>query len=559
MSGYRVDALFDRRVPMRDGVELSADVYLPSSDEPAPVVVIRTPYGNHVEDGVVPRALEFAAAGYVCVVQDVQGRFDSDGEWYAFRSEAADGKDTLDWVAEQPWCNGRVGMSGGSYLGIVQWAAAMEGPARLDCIAPRVAPRDLHSGIYYHQGALNLYTALGWNTLNNAAGQQPVGMYDWDRYLRVLPLQELEDAGGKAMPHLRDLIRHPNRDGYWDESGYTVDPERVTVPTLMYSGWYDIFVKGTFENFTEMRAQGGSPEARKPRLVCGPWIHQLNVATEVGDIEFGPGAEFDLNGLEIRWMDRWLRDERNGVEDEAPLLLYIMGGGGWREEYEWPLARTDWQKWYLHSDGHAPTGHGDGTLSVEASEDEQADRFTYDPDSPVPTIGGNTCCWPEIVPWGPMDQRPVEERPDVLCYSSAPLEADMEVTGPIKVTLYASSSAPDTDFTAKLVDVYPFGCAVNIVDGIVRARYREGPADPSPIEPGRVYEYEIDLGPTANVFRRGHRIRLEVSSSNFPHYDRNPNTGHEFGKDAELRVAEQTVLHSAEYRSHVVLPVVPAS
>ena len=257
-------------------------------------------------------------------------------------------------------------------------------------------------------------------------------------------------------------------------------------------------------------------------------------------------------------MDRWLKDERNGVEHEAPLLLYIMGGGGWREEHEWPLARTDWQKWYLHSDGDAPTCHGDGLLSVEAPGDEPVDCFTYDPDSPVPTIGGNTCCWPEIVPWGPMDQRPVEERPDVLCYTSPPLDADMEMTGPIKVTLFASSSAPDTDFTAKLVDVYPFGCAVNIVDGIVRARYREGPTDPSPIEPGRIYEYKIDLGPTANVLRRGHRIRLEVSSSNFPHYDRNPNTGHEFGKDAQVRVAEQTVLHSDAYRSHVVLPVVRA-
>ena len=559
MTSYRVRALFDRRVPMRDGVELSADVYLPTSDEPAPTILIRTPYGNHVEDGVVPRALEFAAAGYVCVVQDVRGRFDSDGEWNPFRPEAADGNDTLDWVAKQPWCNGRVGMSGGSYLGMVQWAAVMEGPAMLDCIAPRVAPKDMHAGIYYNQGALNLYTAVGWNTLNNAQGAQPVSVYDWDRYFRVLPLRDLEEAGGKAMPHLRDLIRHPDRDAYWQVPGFTVEPERVTVPTLMYSGWYDIFVKGTFQNFVEMRERGGTPEARKPRLVCGPWVHQINVATEVGDIDFGPDSLYDLDGLETRWMDRWLKDERNGVEDEAPLLLYIMGGGGWREEREWPLARTERQNWYLHSDGDAPTCHGGGALSTDSPGDEPADHFSYDPDLPVPTIGGNTCCWPEIVPWGPMDQRPVEERRDVLCYTSRPLAEDMEVTGPIKVILHARSSAPDTDFTAKLVDVFPFGCAVNIVDGIVRARYREGPTNPSLIEPGRGYEYEIDLGPTANIFRRGHRIRLEVSSSNFPHYDRNPNTGNEFGTDAELRTAEQTILHSAEHPSRLVLPVVPAS
>jgi putative CocE/NonD family hydrolase len=265
----------------------------------------------------------------------------------------------------------------------------------------------------------------------------------------------------------------------------------------------------------------------------------------------------DLESMELRWFDHWLKGIDNGVTKEPPLRLFIMGINAWRDEHEWPLARTQWQKWHLHSGGRANSLLGDGTLSLDAPGDESPDTFTYDPNFPVPTLGGNNCCSPHIVPWGPYDQRSVEMRGDVLCYTSAPLAEDLEVTGPVKLVLYAATDAPDTDWTGKLADVRPDGYAMSLCDGIVRARYREGRTAPKPPQAGKVHEYEIDLWVTGNVFRKGHRIRAEVSSSNFPRFDRNLNTGREPGMEAEMRTAHQTVHHTRAYPSHLVLPVIP--
>jgi putative CocE/NonD family hydrolase len=263
-----------------------------------------------------------------------------------------------------------------------------------------------------------------------------------------------------------------------------------------------------------------------------------------------------LEALELRWFDHWLKDMDHGITSQPPMRLFIMGINEWRDEYEWPLARTNWQKWYFHAQDGANTVLGDGTLSTTPPADEPPDHFVYDPRYPVPTTGGNTCCSPEIVPWGPYDQRPLEMRSDVLCYTSDALTEDIEVTGPIKVMLYAETDATDTDWTAKLVDVFPTGYAMNLCDGIVRARYRESLINPTNLEPNKVYEYAIDVGVTGNVFRKGHRIRVEISSSNFPRFDRNPNTGHPFGLDTELRDARQTVLHSYGHASYIMLPVI---
>jgi putative CocE/NonD family hydrolase len=289
----------------------------------------------------------------------------------------------------------------------------------------------------------------------------------------------------------------------------------------------------------------------------GPWTHSLNSSTRVGDIDFGASSLQDLDMLELQWFDAWLKGINNGFLDEPPLRLFIMGVNQWRDEHEWPLARTDWQTWYLHSGGNANTLRGDGALSTEPPAHEPTDHFIYDPRFPVQTNGGNNCCSPHIVPWGPYDQRPVEMRSDVLCYTSDPLPADSEVTGPIKLVLYAATDAVDTDWTAKLVDLSPSGYAKNLTDGIIRARYRESTTHTTLLEPGRVYAYEIDLGVTGNVFRKGHRIRLEVSSSNFPRFNRNLNTGHKFGSDQTMQVAHQTIHHSKDYPSHLVLPVIP--
>ena len=276
-----------------------------------------------------------------------------------------------------------------------------------------------------------------------------------------------------------------------------------------------------------------------------------------GDIDFGVASMLDLDAIELRWFDYWLKGIDNGVIGDPPLRIFVMGINQWRDEEEWPPARTDWQEWHLHSGGHANTAIGDGVLSRSVSTDEPSDQFIYDPNYPVQTLGGANCCTPDLVPWGPYDQRPVEMRSDVLCYTTEPLEADVEVIGPITVILYAATDGLDTDWTAKLVDVSRTGYAMNLCDGIIRARYRDSFTDLCLLDPGMVYEYTIHVGATANVFRRGHRIRIEISSSNFPRFDRNPNTGHPFGKDAELRTAKQTVLHSAEYPSRIVLPVMP--
>jgi hypothetical protein len=309
-----------------------------------------------------------------------------------------------------------------------------------------------------------------------------------------------------------------------------------------------------------MRANGGSGRARAhQRLLIGPWLHGP-MSGLVGEVDFGVRASADLvlpDELQLRWFDCWLKGEENGILDEPPIRLFVMGENAWRTEHEWPLARTRYTRYYLHSGGAANTLHGDGALSPEAPSDEPVDTYVYDPRNPVPTRGGGLCCWQAALPPGAYDQREVEARPDVLVYSTAPLERDLEVTGPLEVHLWAATSAPDTDFTAKLVDVGPCGYARNVQDGIVRARYRLSPQEARPIEPGAAYEYTIDLQATSNLFLAGHRIRVEIASSNFPRYDRNPNTGHPAGANAELWPATQTILHDAAHPSYIVLPVVP--
>ena len=329
---------------------------------------------------------------------------------------------------------------------------------------------------------------------------------------------------------------------------------------LQIGGWYDVLVRGTFHHFTEMRKHGGSELARQnQRAVVGPWIHSACSTTFAGELDFGAISMLDLREIELRWFDHWLKGKDNGAERDAPLRIFVMGANEWRDENEWPLARTQFTPYYFHSGGGANSLEGDGGLSTAPPAGEPADGFVYNPAFPVPTRGGNTCCNPELVPWGVYDQRPLEYRNDVLVYTSEPLEEDLEVTGPISVTLYASTDGRDTDFTAKLVDVHPDGYAVNLCDNIMRARYHESREYQTLLEPGRVYEFTIDLWMTSNVFLKGHRIRVDVSSSNFPRFDRNPNTGNPFGQDTELRTARQTILHDEAHPSHILLPVIPKS
>lgn len=554
MINYDIEMRLDVKVPMRDGVCLSVDIYLPRGAPPCPAVLIRTPYSNN-NDALIQQGRRLAANGYACVIQDCRGRWDSEGEFYPFR-EAEDGYDSQEWVGRQPWCNGKLGTVGASYLGLVQWAAAPLRSSHLVCMAPRVMSCDFHGGIAYPGGAFQLGVMLTWGMRSNARTAQSIDYHNWTEAFRTLPVFALDEAAGRHIQFWKDWVRHPAFDDYWRA---LADPDpyaEISAPAYIMGGWYDLFVNDTFRSFAGMRRHGRTGAARHSRLIVGPWAHALSASTRVGDVDFGPQSLYDLDTEEQRWLDYWLKGRSNGIADEPPLKLFIMGRGEWRDEWEWPLTRTEWRTAYLDSGGSANTLRGDGRLVFSAPQDAGADRFSYDPRYPVQSVGGNNCCSPEIVPWGPYDQRDVEMRPDVLCYTSDPLAEDLEVTGPIELVLYAATDGRDTDWTAKLVDVSPTGYARNLCDGIIRARYRQGMAATALLEPGEIYEYLIDVGVTGNLFRAGHRIRLEVSSSNFPRFDRNPNTGGRFGMDRELRTACQTVYHSLRHPSHLRLPVI---
>jgi uncharacterized protein len=555
---YAVRMVFDVKVPMRDGARLSADVYLPDGPGRFPTVLLRTPYDNNT-DLLIQKGRRLANHGYACVIQDCRGRFDSEGSYEPFVNEGPDGFDTQEWVGQQDWCDGRIGMAGASYLGLVQWTSAPLRSRYLTCLAPRVMAADLFSGLSFPGGALQLNVLMSWGMRTSGHTAQSIDYDNWREAFRALPLWEADRAAGRDLPFWRDWLEHATYDEYWASQNVEARWGEIAAPALNMGGWYDLYSSHTFRAFAGLRAQGRTPEARASKLIVGPWPHALSTSTKTGDVDFGAASMVDLEALELRWFDHWLKGIDNGIMDEPPIRLFIMGTNVWRDEHEWPLARTDWQRWYFHSGGRANTLLGDGALSPDEPADEPADTFVYHPEHPVPTVGGNTCCSPHIVPWGPYDQRDVEMRGDVLCYTSEPLGRDLEVTGPITVVLYAATDAPDTDWTAKLVDVRPSGYAVNLCDGIVRARYRESVTEPTLLTPGEVYRYEIDVMVTGNVFRTGHRIRVEISSSNFPRFDRNQNTGHPIGRDREIRVARQTVWHSRAHPSHIVLPVIPAA
>ncbi len=568
----------DIPIPMRDGTVLKGDLYRPDGPQKFPVLLNRTPYGK---SGPMIRLaldpLRAALRGYNVLIQDCRGRYRSAGTWTCFMSETLDGYDTIEWAAHQPWADGQVGTWGSSYMGVTQWLAATQAPPSLKAMAPALTACDYHNGWTYQGGAFSLGFNLSWTMTalapdrlmkerakNPAAaaelGQVIGGIDEMRQWLDVLPLRELPMFRLGA-PFFFDWLDHPAYDSYWRSIDIEAHHERIAVPAFNIGGWYDIFLGGTLSNFLGMRSHGATPDARAgQRLLIGPWAHGLPRANMAGEVDYGFRAaplSIEQDRLILNFFDHCLKGIEHGAAP-APVHLFVMGPNRWRDENEWPLARTDWQRFYLHSRGCANSAAGDGVLATQPPGDEPPDSFVYNPLDPAPTRGGGLCCSPSVVPGGAFDQSAIERRTDVLVYSSEPLGEDLEVTGPIMLTLYASSSAPDTDFTAKLVDVEPDGYARNLTDGIIRARYRESRSDAVMLKPGEVYEYTIDVGATSNVFKAGHRIRLEISSSNFPRFDRNPNTGHDLFADAETRPALQTVMHRAGCASCLILPVIPA-
>ncbi|HLV99153.1 MAG TPA: CocE/NonD family hydrolase [Ktedonobacterales bacterium] len=581
-QGVHVD--FDVPATMRDGITLRANIYRPAAEGAYPVLLTRLPYGKDFPLGSsVLDPVKAARQGYITVVQDTRGRFTSEGDWYPLRDEGPDSYDSIEWAATLPGSNGKVGTYGASYFGFTQWVGAIQSPPHLAAMVPYITWANPHDGVFSRGGALELGIQASWlletglDTVLRRERGNPDPRVGYAKMVALaqeidrLPAEGYQSLPLKAFEPFRrtnlgesffDGIEHPFAPEYSAPSTILGHHGKVNVPCYNAGGWYDIFLAGTLRNFQEMRAHGATPEARQARLLIGPWSH-TNASNTVGDTAFGYGAsaalinlQIDFMSLQLRWFDRWLKGIENGVDREPPVKIFVMGENVWRDEQEWPLARALPTPFYLHSGGHANTLEGDGSLTTELPSDESADRFEYDPLNPVPTLGGSLLM-PAVYRSGAINQQPIERRDDMLVYTSAPLEHDLEVTGPITVTLWAASSAPDTDFVARLVDVHPDGFARNLTDGIIRARYRHGLQTPELLEPGKAYEYTIDLWATSNLFKAGHRIRLDITSSNFPRWDRNLNTGHEIGADAEVQSATQTILHSREYPSHVLLPVVP--
>ena len=564
---------------MRDGVVLYADVYRPDGPGPFPTILQRTPYDKSAPlSAQMLDPIKAAKAGFAHVIQDTRGRFTSEGRFYCFADDVEDGYDTVEWAASQPWSNGKVGMVGASYVGATQWLAASTRPPHLACIAPNVTASNYHDGWTYQGGAFELGFNVSWTLLQltlanfNAAsrgknvaearrGDLLAAVDGMDDSFLHLPMQGFPPLKDGLADYFYDWLAHPDFDDYWKKLCIEEHHGNIATPALNIGGWYDIFLGGTIRNYLGMGKHGATDDARRgQKLLIGPWQHGSRGTSMAGNHYFGVAADamaLGLDEMHLRWYDYWLKGVDNGILDEAPVRIFVMGDDVWRDEQEWPLARAQDTKFYLHSGGKANTRHGDGSLSVGPPADEPTDVFLYNPADPVPTRGGQLCCNPYFATNGAFDQMQIEERADVLVYSTPPLERDVEVTGPVTVTLWAATSGADTDFTAKLVDVCEDGCARNLTDGIIRARYRDSMSSPSPVEPGRAYCYTIDLWATSNVFKAGHQIRLEVSSSNFPRFDRNTNTGKLIAGDAELKPALQTVLHNAGHPSHVTLPIVP--
>ncbi len=547
---------FDQRVPMRDGITLSADIYRPMDSSPIsrkyPVILTRTPYMKLSERMLVP-AKYFAERGYVFVAMDVRGRGDSDGTFVPYFNEGQDGYDAIEWCASQPWSDGNVGTIGSSYPGCIQWLAALQKPPHLKAMVVRVTPSD---PFVETPTGLPSPMTLCWLHYVSGHMNQLMEAVDWERVYEHLPLITMDERAGRHNSNWRANSEHPQLDDYWEPLCYQNKFDQVDVPILHISGWYDDEQIGTPLNYIGMTTHGATPTARaSQRLLMGPWGHVVNTTTKLGEVDFGPQALIDMRAEELRWFNRWLKGYTNIsiTPEEFPVRIFVMGANEWRDECEWPLAHTQWTSFYLHSGGSANSRFGDGTISTSKPEAEPVDNYQYDPAHPVPFITDTTSS--QI--GGPDDYSAIERRDDVLVYVTEPLQAEVEVTGPVRVDLYASSSAPDTDFMAKLVDVWPSGFTQRLCDGMVRARFREGMDKPSLIEPGKVYHFSINCWNTCQVFKVGHRIGLEISSSAYPKFDRNLNTGAQLGVTTEMAIAEQRIYHDVEYPSAVVLPIIP--
>ncbi len=560
---------------MADGVRLATDVYRPSGAQGAlPVILMRTPYGKG-GSGPTADARMFASHGYVVAVQDVRGKGESEGLFEFYSHDLVDFESTVDWLVGQPWSSGRVGTYGCSYLGEVQILQATTRNPHLRAMIPQASAGGtgkaggryrFFSGVT--GGAYELHQALGWFPragvkVRASSGAQAPFEVDYAEAQWMLPLRSILRRIGAPPNDFELYVTTPLHSDVWDRKGFLADDDEIDVPALFVNSWYDYGVGDTLHQFEFFRERATSARARSgQRLVVGPGTHCSSEEGRENDVigarEAGD-TRLDLWRIYLAWFDHWLKDDPESLRGMPLVHYYLLGADEWRTSDVWPLEGTASTPLFLASGGSANTVAGDGLLRFDGPPGEaSSDRFVYDPARPVPSLGGPLCCTAsqEALP-GSYDQRPVEQRDDVLVYTTEPLREPLAVVGPLELVLYVSSSAPDTDFTAKLVDVYPDGRAFNVQEGILRARYREGFDRSVRMSPGQVVELRIDMQAVGNLFAAGHRIRLEVSSSNFPRFDRNLNTGGSNVDETELVKATNQVHHSAQYSSRLVLPVVP--
>jgi uncharacterized protein len=552
------------RVKMRDGIFLTADVYRPADSDKHPVLLVRTPYDKASEAEACRAA---AQRGYICVTQDVRGRYASQGEWYPFKNESSDGYDSVEWAAILAGSDGRVGMFGESYVGATEWLAAISRPPHLVAIQPNLTASDYHNGWVYQGGALELWFDQSWTSILavNTIGKLALNNIPATQWAGELPLSRFPvlqiDSPAKSAPYYFDWLAHPDFDSYWKTLSIEGHYAGLSLAAHHVSGWYDVFLGGTLRNYIGMRAHASTQAARdQQELTIGPWVHDGPKNGKAGAVDFGRTAALVEKDLMLNWYDALFHKSES--QPRKRVRIFVMGVNQWRDEDDWPLPRTSYTRYYLNSAGRANSSAGDGTLSTRTPTAKSSDSLIYDPANPAPTIGGALCCLHDQViqePSGASDQRPVEQRNDVLVYTTEIFHKDFEVTGPITAELYVSSSARDTDITAKVVDVWPEGFAQNLTDNIQRLRYRNSPEEPEFLSPGKIYKVVFEIGATSNVFRAGHRLRLEISSSNFPRFDRNLNTEVSPESGNQFKTAENRIYHDADHPSAIVLPVIPTN
>ena len=605
-------------VPMRDGVGLATKLFFPDDRDtvPWPVIAIRTPYDKEM----MPLGFDrITGDGYVLALQDARGRFESEGRFQPLAQEAEDGVDLIGWLREQAWCNGSIGMASGSYVGATQWLPAVENPEGLLMASPMITGSLFNGFGFYARGVVQLDVFLLWHASladeenrrrgidysdehsalkdlretsakliplmiqsmnadpsSPEAGELQQALVDLQQSIArkseaylSMPLNKAASQLEAYAPWLTDWLRNIDDPDapFWQSFDWARRRDDVSVPMLHLAGWHDLFVRGQLKDFAVLSARENGPFQK---LIVSPDAHATHnnpQAVPMGEVLFPCDVAIDMNmmvktpakengELYGRWNDQWLKGVDTGLVDEAPITLYVQGDNVWRDEWEWPLSRTQWTPLYLKSGGSANRASGDGGLSWDQPTSGEVDRFRYDPADPVPSKGGTFLNLG--IPPGMFEQSEIESRPDVLVYTSKPLEAQLEVTGPVSMKLWAATSAVDTDFTGKLLDVDADGNSYNICDGVTRLRHRKDA--PGPVTPNEVQQLEIELSPTSYVFKAGHRIRLQVSSSNFPLFDPNPNTGKSLFTDTgnEMVVAEQTVFHDADRPSHILLPIIPS-